>query len=353
MTKTEIIKWLQASDPAELFDEADKVRKQFCGDGVYLRGIIEFSNYCKRNCCYCGLRKDNSKIHRYRLSAQEIIDAAKVADKLGYSTVVLQSGEDLDYSIFDLCAVITAIKRETKCVVTMAVGEMEKDDYMAMKAAGADRYLLKIETSDRELFKKLKPDSDFDQRLQCLHWLKELGYEVGSGVMVGLPGQSLEVLADDLLLFKELDLDMIGIGPFIPHPNTPLGCRALEHSSIGALEGSDNAVKCSNDQMFTNNLLDLTLRMVALTRIITRNTNIPATTAVGTIDREGRQKALQCGANIMMPNVTPAQYRKYYEIYPDKICIDEKPSDCSNCIAAMLASTGRYVATGTGASLKK
>jgi len=329
MTKTEIIKWLQAPDPAELFAEADRVRKQFCGDGVYLRGIIEFSNYCKRNCYYCGLRKDNSKINRYRLVKNEIVAAAKYADSLGYGTVVLQSGEDLDYSIFDLCAVITAIKRETKCVVTMAVGEMERDDYMAMKAAGADRYLLKIETSSRELFKKLKPDSNFDQRLQCLHWLKELGYEVGSGVMVGLPGQSLEALADDLLLFQELDLDMIGIGPFIPHPNTPLGVETQNFAS-----------------------LQLTLRMVALTRIITRNTNIPATTAVGTIDKEGRQKALQCGANIMMPNATPAQYRKYYEIYPDKICIDEKPSDCQGCIKAMLASIGRYAAPGTGDSLK-
>jgi biotin synthase len=330
MTKAEIIKWLQAPDPTELFCEADKVRKQFCGDGVYLRGIIEFSNYCKRNCCYCGLRKDNSKITRYRLAKNEIVAAAKYADSLGYGTVVLQSGEDVGYSIFDLCAVITAVKRETKCVVTMAAGELERDDYMAMKAAGADRYLLKIETSDRELFKRLKPDSSFDQRLQCLHWLKELGYEVGSGVMVGLPGQSLEVLADDILLFKELGLDMIGIGPFIPHPNTPLG--------VGT--------------RFIASVLDVTLRMVALTRLITRNTNIPATTAVGTIDKEGRQKALQCGANIMMPNATPAQYRKYYEIYPDKICIDEKPADCQSCISAMLTSIGRYVATGPGTSLK-
>ena len=330
MTKNEIIDYLKCPDPSELFAQADRVRKQFCGDGVYLRGIIEFSNYCKRDCFYCGLRKSNTKITRYRLTGEEIIAAAKYAESLGYGTVVLQSGEDLDYPIAELCRIIETIKKETRCVVTMAVGELSRADYAAMKAAGAGRYLLKIETSNRELFKKLKPDSDFDQRLQCLHWLKELGYEAGSGVMVGLPGQTLEILADDLLLFKELGLDMIGIGPFIPHPNTPLGVETQNFAS-----------------------LQLTLRMVALTRIITQNTNIPATTAVGTIDKEGRQKALQCGANIMMPNATPTQYRKYYEIYPDKICIDEKPSDCQGCISAMLSSIGRYVAVGAGGSLKQ
>jgi biotin synthase len=210
----------------------------------------------------------------------------------------------------------------------MAIGELSKQEYTEMRQAGADRYLLKIETSNQELFKKLKPDSSFDQRLQCLHWLKELGYEVGSGVMVGLPDQTLDILAEDILLFKELDLDMIGIGPFIPHPNTPL-------------------------KNVAGGVLGLTLRMVALTRIITRNANIPATTAVGTIDKEGRQKALQCGANIMMPNVTPVKYRKYYEIYPDKVCIDEKPSDCKSCIGAMLTLIDRNAVTGAGASLKK
>ena len=273
------------------------------------------------------------------------MDAAKVADRLGYGTVVLQSGEDLDYSIKDLCMIIERIKRDTKCIVTMAVGELKREDYAAMKAAGADRYLLKIETSNPGLFKQLKPDSDFDNRLRCLRNLKELGYEVGSGVMVGLPGQTLDILADDILLFKELGLDMIGIGPYIPHHDTPLGAeyRALEHLNIRAFERGNNAVQCSNDLMLKNTILDLTLRMIALTRIVTKNTNIPATTAVGTIDKEGRQKALKCGANVMMPNATPAQYRKYYEIYPDKICIDEKPSDCKGCIAAMLASIGRTI----------
>jgi len=341
VTKQQIIDRLQSPDPAELFAQADRVRRQFCGDGVYLRGIIEFSNYCKRNCCYCGLRQDNLKITRYRLSAPEIIDAAKTADRLGYGTVVLQSGEDLAYTVFELCRIIEAIKKETRCVVTMAVGELSRADYAALKAAGADRYLLKIETSNPKLFKKIKPDSDFNARLQCLYWLKDLGYEVGSGVMVCLPGQTLDDMASDILLFEELALDMIGIGPFIQHPNTPLGSY------------SGDSYHNSNKIMVAVPGIDLTLRMVALTRIITKNTNIPATTAVGTIDKEGRQKALQCGANIMMPNATPAQYRKYYEIYPDKICIDEKPSDCQGCIQAMLASIGRHVAGGNGNSLKK
>lgn len=327
MNKKQILNHLQCPDTAELFVQADSVRKRFCGDGVYLRGIIEFSNYCKRDCFYCGLRKSNDKITRYRLTVDEIVEAAKNADNLGYGTVVLQSGEDLDYSVDELCRIIERIKKEASCIVTMAVGEMPKEDYAAMKNAGADRYLLKIETSCRALFKKLKPDSDFDIRLQCLRWLKDLDYEVGSGVMVGLPGQTFDILADDILLFKKLDLDMIGIGPFIPHPNTPL-----------------RDTQCGS--------LDLTLRMVALTRIVTENTNIPATTAVGTINKEGRQKALACGANILMPNVTPPQYRRYYEIYPDKICIDENPSDCKNCISAMLASIGRYVAQGYGNRLR-
>jgi biotin synthase len=328
MDKQEIINWLTDDRPAAMFAEADRVRRTHCGDGVYLRGIIEFSNYCKRDCLYCGLRKSNGKIHRYRLTPQEIIDAAKVADGLGYGTVVLQSGEDSDYSISEFCRIIETIKKETKCAITMAVGELKKEDYAQMKAAGADRYLLKIETTNPKLFKTLKPDSDFDNRLRCLRNLKELGFQVGSGAMIGLLGQTLEDIADDILFFKQMEFDMIGIGPFIAHPNTPLN---------GA----------------TNGTLDLTLRAVALTRIITKNTHIPATTAVGTIDKDGRQKALKCGANIMMPNATPPQYRKYYEIYPDKICIDEKPSDCQNCITAMLASIDRHVATGWGDSLRR
>ncbi|MFA5087479.1 MAG: [FeFe] hydrogenase H-cluster radical SAM maturase HydE, partial [Candidatus Omnitrophota bacterium] len=245
----------------------------------------------------------------------------------GFRTVVLQSGEDAFYSREALCGLVGRIKREIGCAVTLCVGEKTREEYQALREAGADRYLLRFETSDKKLFKKLKPDSSFDARLRCLSWLKELGYQVGSGMMVGLPGQTLATLAEDILLMEKLDLDMIGLGPFIAHPQTPLG---------GAVGGT----------------LDLSLRVIALTRIVTRYTHIPATTAVGSIDPGGREKALQCGANVIMPNVTPGSYRKYYEIYPHKICLDEKPADCRACIEGMVKSLGRTIDPGYGHSLK-
>ncbi|OGW92439.1 MAG: [FeFe] hydrogenase H-cluster radical SAM maturase HydE, partial [Omnitrophica bacterium RIFCSPHIGHO2_12_FULL_44_12] len=313
---------------SDLFAEADRVRKQYCGDEVHLRAIIEFSNYCKRDCLYCGLRKSNGKLTRYRMTVDEIFCAARNAQSLGYQTIVLQSGEDDGFSTDELCGLVRKIKKELDLAITLSVGEKTYEEYRAMKEAGADRYLLKIETTNPELFKKLKPDSDLEKRSQCLENLKNLGFQVGSGVMVGLPGQTLEDLTDDICFFRESDFDMIGIGPFIPHPETPL-----------------NQAKKGE--------LNLVLKVVALTRLATLNAHLPATTAIGTIDPAGRQKALMCGANIMMPNATPKQYRRFYEIYPNKICITENPNDCNSCIQNMLRSLGRKLGAGYGHSLKR
>jgi len=318
LKKQEIVRFLLEHDRASLaalFKEADRTRKTYVGDDIHLRGLIEFSNYCAQDCAYCGLRRSNRTVKRYRMPYAQIFDACRHARGQGLKTIVLQSGEDRHYKIKDLCALIADIKK-LDVAITLSIGELTYSRYKQLKAAGADRYLLRFETSDPELYASLRPGRSLAQRLRCLAWLKKLGYEVGSGVMVGLPGQTAGSIADDISLFKKLDLDMIGIGPFIPHPHTPLAKAA---------GGS----------------LELVLKTVALTRIVTKNTNIPATTAVGTIDAQGRQKALRCGANILMPNMTPAQYRRFYEIYPDKICITENALKCAGCVGRMIRGLGR------------
>jgi biotin synthase len=329
-SKSELVAWLNEENPEKIFHlyrEADRTRKEFMGDEVHIRGIIEFSNYCRRDCLYCGLRKSNDRLFRYRMNPEAIFQAAGEARRLDFRTVVLQSGEDPFYSAESLCVLVKRIKKEFNLAITLCVGERAFEEYRMLREAGADRYLLKFETSHPALFKRLKPDSSYEERFRCLEWLRELGYQVGSGNMVGLPGQTSESLAEDILLFKELDLDMIGIGPFIPDPNTPL------------------AEAAAGD-------LDRTLKVVALTRLVTRNTHLPATTAVGTIHPLGRQKALQCGANVIMPNVTPKEFRRHYQIYPNKVCIDESPSNCRFCVEGMVTSLGRRVGSGFGHSLK-
>ena len=330
LTKRQIIDLLKEKNKAiieDLFRQADQVRKEQVGDSVHLRGLIEFSNYCRRDCLYCGLRRSNSNVVRYRMTVPEIFAAVVEAKDLGFQTVVLQSGEDPDYTIGELCALVRRIKSDMGFAVTLSIGEQTYEDYKRLKEAGADRYLLRFETTDPLLYRKLKPDSLYEKRFRCLDWLAELGYQVGSGNMVGLPGQSMESLADDILKFKELELDMVGLGPYISHPDTPL-------------EGSANGT------------IDRVLRVTALTRIMTKNAHMPATTATGTIDSEGRQKALQCGANVLMPNLTPRKYREHYLIYPDKICITEEPHKCRFCVEGMVTGLGRTVSRDAGHSLK-
>ena len=300
-SKKEIIEILKDDSQNNwVFSLADKVRKENVGEEVHLRGLIEFSNICKRTCKYCGLRCANKELDRYRIEPDDIIFYAKKAVEMGYKTVVLQSGEDEYYSRDVLCKVIKGIK-DLDVALTLSVGERSFDDYKAFKDCGADRYLIRIETTDKELYKKMHPNMNFENRVRCLKDLRKLGYEVGTGCLVGLPEQTINSLAEDILFFKEINADMVGIGPFIAHPHTPLK-------------------DCPNGD-FT-----LALKVMALTRIMLKNINIPATTAMETLNPNGRIIALQSGANVVMPNVTTTEYRAKYEIYPNKICINENPS---------------------------
>ncbi|NPU85731.1 MAG: [FeFe] hydrogenase H-cluster radical SAM maturase HydE [Syntrophaceae bacterium] len=277
---------------------ADAVRREAVGDAVYLRGIVEFSNFCRQNCLYCGLRRDNRDIIRYRMDEDAVLAAVRRIRDRDIGTVVLQSGEDPAYTRGDLCRIVGRIRNETGLIVTLSVGERPLEDYRAFREAGADRYLLKHETASPDLYRRLRPGCMLEDRLRCLKDLRDLGYEVGTGNMVGLPGQTPEILADDLLLIRSLDADMLGIGPFIPHPGTPLA---------GAPGGD----------------LKRTLRVLALARLLTRDTNIPATTALGTLHPEGRIRALRAGANIVMPDFTPETLRARYDIYPGKSTVPD------------------------------
>lgn len=305
-----------------LFSLADKTREEYVGDEVHLRGLIEFSNICKRQCKYCGLRCEDKFIDRYRISKENIISYAEHAVNMGYKTVVLQSGEDEYYNTDLMCEIIEGIKK-LGVALTLSIGEKTYEEYKAFKEAGADRYLIRIETTDKTLYNQIHPNMDFDNRVRCLEDLGRLGYEVGTGCLVGLPNQTIESLADDILFFKEINADMVGIGPFIPHPHTP-----LKDSASGS---------------FT-----LALKVMALTRILLKDINIPATTAMETLNPNGRIIALQSGANVVMPNVTTTEYRAKYEIYPNKICINENPDKCKGCISAKIQSIGRSVSTSFG-----
>ncbi len=325
LSKDEIIEYLK-TDSNNLFEKADKVRRENVGDEVHLRGLIEFSNICKRQCEYCGLRSENKKLERYRLSKDDILKCAKNAVNLGYKTLVLQSGEDDFFSVDILCEIIREIKK-LDVAITLSIGEKTFDEYREMKNAGADRYLLRIETTDKNLYKKMHPNMSFEKRKECLYNLKKLGFETGTGCLVGLPEQSLESLADDILFFKKIDADMIGIGPFIPNKNTPL-CDEKGGS------------------------FELALKVMALTRLLLPDINIPATTAMETLNPNGRIIALQSGANVVMPNVTFKEYRAKYEIYPNKICINDEPEMCRKCIEAKIKSIGRTVSNGYGFRVK-
>lgn len=305
-----------------LFSLADKTREEYVGDEVHLRGLIEFSNICKRQCKYCGLRCEDKFIDRYRISKENIISYAEHAVNMGYKTIVLQSGEDEYYNTDLMCEIIEGIKK-LGVALTLSIGEKTYEEYKAFKEAGADRYLIRIETTDKTLYNQMHPNMDFDNRVRCLEDLGRLGYEVGTGCLVGVPNQTIESLADDILFFKEINADMVGIGPFIPHPHTP-----LKDSATGS---------------FT-----LALKVMALTRILLKDINIPATTAMETLNPNGRIIALQSGANVVMPNVTTTEYRAKYEIYPNKICINENPDKCKGCISAKIQSIGRTISTSFG-----
>ncbi len=327
LAKAEIIERLaNEENQSELFRQADAVRKQYVGDEVHLRGLIEFSNICRNNCLYCGIRKGNSSVCRYRMGEGELIETAHKAAVMGFKTIVMQSGEDLYYGKERFCRIIREIKK-FDVAVTLSIGEREYDEYKAFRDAGADRYLMRIETTDKDLYHKLDPEMSWQRRYECLLMIKELGYELGSGIMVGLPGQSLASIANDLLFLQNLSVDMAGIGPFIPHPQTPL---AKEQGGT----------------------LNLALRAMAVMRLMLPDINIPATSAMESLHPNGRIMALQAGANVVMPNVTEGEYRKLYELYPGKICVNETPVHCRSCIGLKIMSIGRIVDTGYGSHKK-
>ena len=329
--RADIIALLSLEDPAQierLIEFADDVRKEHVGDGVLLRGIVEFSNHCNNNCAYCGLKKDNESLARYRLTADEILGCIESIYNSGIRTVVLQAGEEDSCDAAWLADVVKAIKQRFDMAITLSVGERSYEDYKLWREAGADRYLLKIETTDKHLYSTLHPEMSFDNRVECLKILKSLGYQTGSGCMVGLAGQTVETLADDILYFAREKFDMLGIGPFIPHQDTP-----LKDAAAGKLE--------------------MVFKMLAVTRIVTKDTHMPATTAVGSIGGgDKRTKALASGANVMMPNYTPQPYKKLYEIYPGKRCIDEPSGACANCMEGLANSIGRHIDYSRGDSLK-
>ena len=306
----------------ELYRQADRVRLEAVGNEVHLRGLIEFSNICRNDCLYCGLRRGNEKVKRYHMTEEEIIETATKAAEIGFETIVLQSGEDLYYNTKRMCRIIKEIKK-LDVAVTLSIGERSPDEYKAFREAGADRYLMRIETTDRDLYHKLNPGMSWQHRYECLMTIKELGYELGSGIMVGLPGQTIESIADDLMFLKEIGVDMAGIGPFIPHQETPL-----------ANEGGGN--------------LELALRTMAAMRLLMPDINIPATTAMESLHPQGRIMALKAGANVVMPNVTEGEYRKLYALYPGKICVNDTPVHCRSCIGMKIQAIGRTIGKGKG-----
>ena len=319
LTKEEITYLLENITDADrevLYNYALKTKQAYYGNKVYLRGLIEFSNICRQDCLYCGIRASNAKVERYRLTPEEIIGCCDQGYELGYRTFVLQSGEDLWYTEETFVALIREIKKRYSGVaITLSIGERKMDTYQSLFASGADRFLMRHETASKELYEKLHPTMRYEDRRACLSALKEIGYQVGAGFMVGLPGQTPADLAEDMRYLMELRPDMIGVGPFIPHSETPLG-----KEKGGTLED--------------------TLVMVALARLLIPQSLIPATTALGTLHPQGRELALKAGANVVMPIITPTSVRKQYALYENKICGDDHPEDCRYCIERRIQAAG-------------
>lgn len=318
LTKEEWIALISDRSEAEyLFERARAVSQQYYGNAVYTRGLIEFTNYCKNNCYYCGIRRDNGNAERYRLSEEDIFDCCKQGYELGFRTFVLQGGEDGYYTDERLVDLIQEIKTSyPDCAITLSVGEKTKESYQKYFDAGADRYLLRHETANECHYHKLHPqEMSYQNRKACLYHLKEIGYQVGCGFMVGSPGQTVECLAEDMMFITELQPDMVGIGPFVPHHETPFAKEA---------QGT----------------VELTLYMLGLLRLLKPNLLLPATTALGTIDPKGREKGILAGANVVMPNLSPTRVRKKYELYDNKICTGDEAAECRTCLNRRMESIG-------------
>ena len=339
LARDDIITLLNADDPADvelIRSAAEKLLLDKCGNKVFYRGLIEFSNYCACDCYYCGIRKSNNAVKRYTLSKDEIISAAKWCAEQGYGSVVLQSGERRDAAFVDFVEdVITQIKLSTiseklpdGAGITLSVGEQEPESYERFYKAGAHRYLLRIEASDPKLFASIHPQSqNLQSRIACLKTLRKIGYQVGTGVMIGIPSQTVENLADDILFFKDMDVDMIGMGPYIVHNATPMNIHADYY---------DN----SKDKIFRTALL-----MIAVCRLALKDVNIASTTALQAMKDDGREEGLRYGANVIMPQTTPMEVRRDYLLYEGKPCLDENAQQCRTCLEMRVKSVGREVAT--------
>ena len=310
---------------AELFAAADAMRREHYGDVVFLRGLIEFTNHCRNNCYYCGIRRDNLKVPRYRLTRDEILACAEEGHTLGYRTFVLQGGEDPYYTDERIVELVSALHtRFPDCAITLSIGEKPRASYQAFFDAGARRYLLRHETASEAHYAKLHPaELSLAHRKECLFTLKEIGYQVGAGFMVGSPYQTTHELVADLRFLQELQPDMIGIGPFIHHADTPF-------------------------RDFPNGTLELTLRLLAILRLMFPYVLLPSTTALGTIHPEGRELGLKAGANVVMPNLSPVAVRAKYKLYDNKICLGEESAQCRGCLERRVASAGYRIVTDRG-----
>lgn len=308
-----------------LFKTADSIRRSIYGTDVYIRGLIEISNYCKNNCLYCGIRCKNKNAERYRLDEDEILECCDEGYRLGFRTFVMQGGEDSFFTDELICRIVSAVKKKySDCAVTLSLGEKSYESYKAFYEAGADRYLLRHETASAEHYKKLHPQNmSFENRMKCLENLKSIGFQTGAGFMVGSPYQTDENLADDLLFISRFKPHMVGIGPFIPHQDTP-----FKEFPQGSLRDS--------------------LVMVALTRLLLPNALIPSTTALGTIDSNGRELGLKAGANVVMPNLSPVRFRKLYSLYDNKICTGEESAQCKVCLENRVRNAGYQIVCDKG-----
>ena len=316
---------LNEEEEEYLYKNAREVADSIYGKSVFLRGLIEFSNYCKNDCLYCGIRRSNKNIERYRIGIDEIVSCADKGYELGFRTIVLQSGEDLSYSDKDICTMVSKIKENHKDVaVTLSLGEKSKESYKAYRDAGADRYLLRHESGIKEHYEKLHPkEMSFDNRIRCLYDLKDLGFQVGCGIMVGTPYQTYDYIAKDLLFMKEFDPQMIGIGPFIPHKDTP-----FKDEKMGGFKD--------------------TLHLLSIIRLMIPNVLLPATTALGTINPLGREMGIKAGANVVMPNLSPTAYRDKYMLYDGKICTGDEAAECRRCMERRIETQGYKVEISRG-----
>ena len=329
LTDAELLTCLTEPQPEDaLFAAADAERRKWYGDAVYLRGLIEFTNYCKNNCYYCGIRAGNPCAERYRLTAEQILACCKEGYALGYRTFVLQGGEDPYYTDERLCALISAIaEQHPDCRITLSIGEKPKESYRRYYDAGARRYLLRHETASPEHYRKLHPESmSLENRKRCLFDLKAIGYQTGSGFMIGSPFQTPDCLRQDIRFLQELQPAMIGVGPYITHKETPF------------------AEMPSGDLHFS-------LKIIALLRMLFPKALIPATTAFGSMHPQGRELALKAGGNVMMPNLSPTAVRKLYDLYENKICTGEEASQCKGCLEQRVKTAGFRIVSDVGDSL--